>query len=60
MRLTERVREARLAYRRYYASCFWSYRPCLRIGADDVEWVAAQLQKHGGREAWFVAARLLR
>lgn len=53
-----RVREARRAFQRFRVSCFWSYRPDLVIGADDVPWVAEQLRKHGGRDAWVVAARL--
>lgn len=53
-----RVREARRAYRRFHASCFWSYRPDLEVGPEDVEWVARTLKKHGGREAWEVAQRL--
>lgn len=53
-----RVREARRAYRRYHATCFWSYRADLLITAADVPWVAEQLRKHGGREEWDVAARL--
>lgn len=52
------VREARRAYRRFHTSCFWSYRPDLRIGPDDVAWVAEQLMKHGDREAWRVARSL--
>jgi hypothetical protein len=53
-----RVREARRAFRRFRAMCFWSYRPDLKIGPGDVPWVAEQLRKHGNREAWRVAARL--
>lgn len=53
-----RVREARRAFRRFRASCFWSYRPDLVIRSEDVPWVAEQLRKHGNREAWQVAARL--
>ena len=55
-----RVREARRAFRRFRATCFWSYRPDLVIGIADVPWVADQLRKHGNREAWRVAARLCR
>ncbi|HEV8454110.1 MAG TPA: hypothetical protein VGQ24_04425 [Gemmatimonadales bacterium] len=55
-----RVREARRAFRRFRATCFWSYRPDLVIGSADVPWVAEQLRKHGNREAWRVAARLCR
>lgn len=55
-----RVREARRAFRRFRASCFWSYRPDLRIALEDVPWVAEQLMKHGNREAWRIGARLCR
>ncbi|MCZ8205994.1 hypothetical protein [Gemmatimonas sp.] len=55
-----RVREARRAFRTYYASCFWSYRPDLIITRDDVAWVAEQLRKHGDRAAWLMAAKLCR
>ncbi len=53
-----RVREARRAYRRFHAKCFWSYDPDYRIGPSDVAWVAEQLRKHGGRDAWEVARKL--
>lgn len=55
-----RVREARRAFRRFRTSCFWSYRPDLEIGLDDVEWVAETLMKHGNREAWEIGRRLCR
>jgi hypothetical protein len=55
-----RIREARRAFRRFSTLCFWSYRPDLVIGAEDVPWVAEQLMKHGNREAWRVGARLCR
>ncbi len=55
-----RVREARRAYRRFRTSCFWSYRPDLQIGMDDVDWVAETLMKNGDREAWRVGRALCR
>lgn len=55
-----RVREARRAFRRFHASCFWSCRRDLIIGRDDVPWVAEQLMKHGNRDAWRIGARLCR
>lgn len=55
-----RVREARRAFRRFRASCFWSYRPDLVITSADVPWVAEQLMAHGTREAWEVGVRLCR
>ena len=53
-----RVREARRAFRRFHAACFWSYPPDLQIGPGDVEWVARTLMKHGNREAWQIGRRL--
>ena len=55
-----RVREARRAYERFHASCFWSYRPDLKIGMDDLDWVAETLMKNGNREAWRVGRALCR
>lgn len=55
-----RVREAKRAFKRFRALCFWSYSPGLDIGPEDVEWVAATLMKHGNREAWEVGRRLCR
>ena len=37
-----RVREARRAYRRFHATCFWSFDPGYCIGLPDVAWVAEQ------------------
>ena len=53
-----RVREARKAFKRYRAACFWSFDPELEIGGADVEWVARTLMKHGNRDAWEVGRRL--
>ena len=55
-----RVREARRVYRRFHAKCFWSYDPDYRIGPSDIAWVAEQLRKHGGRDAWEAAGKLCR
>ncbi len=55
-----RVREARRLYRRFHAQCFWSFDPSYRVGHQDVPWVANQLRKHGGRDAWEAARKLCR
>jgi hypothetical protein len=55
-----RVREARRAFQRFRTTCFWSFRPDLTIGPEDVSWVAEQLMKHGNREAWRAGTRLCR
>jgi hypothetical protein len=54
------VREARRAYRRFHTACFWSYRPDLLIGAEDIDWVAEQLMRQGNREAWRIGKSLCR
>jgi len=54
------VREARRAYRRFYAECFWWCDPDYEIGAGDIQWTADQLRKNGGREAWLAGAKLCR
>ena len=53
-----KVREARRLYRRFHTQCFWSYDPDYRVGKNDIAWVAEQLRKHGGREAWEAAVKL--
>jgi hypothetical protein len=55
-----RVRQARRMYRKFYAECFWSFDPDYRVGMSDVTWVAEQLRRHGGREAWEAARKLCR
>ena len=53
-----RVREARRAYRRFHAQCFWSSPPDLSIGEEDIPWICEGLRRHGGRCAWETAAKL--
>jgi len=52
------VREARRAFARYKAQCFWSYRPDWIISLEDVPAVIEQLQREGNREAFMVARHL--
>jgi hypothetical protein len=53
-----RVREARRAFKRFKALCFWSYDPEMKITSDDVAWVVEMLRRHGNRQAWEVADSL--
>ena len=55
-----KVREARRAFKRYKALCFWSYDPNLSISMADVPWIVEMLMKNGNREAWEFAERLCR
>jgi hypothetical protein len=55
-----RLREAKRAYRKYYAQCFWSFDPDLIITKDDIEWVAEQLKRNGNLETWRLGVKLCR
>ena len=55
-----RLREARRAFGRFHASCFWSSPRNYVVTADDIPWVARQLMTHGGREGWRIGGRLCR
>ncbi len=55
-----RVREARRAFKRFHAICFWSSPKNYVVTADDVPWVAKQLMTHGGRDGWSIGGRLCR
>lgn len=55
-----RVREARKAFKRFHARCFWSYDPDYVVSTEDLPWLVEQLTKHGDQEAWKVAERLCR
>jgi len=59
-RLMVKVREARRAYRRFHARCFWPFDPDFLVGIDDVQWVADRLKRHGGRDAWLIGSKLCR
>lgn len=55
-----RVREARRAYRRFHAECFWSYRRDTVITLRHIPWVAETLMENGGPEAWRLGRKLCR
>lgn len=52
------VREARRAFKKFYSQCFWSHDPKYKVEIKDIEWVAEQLKKTGGRKAFEVGMRL--
>jgi len=55
-----RVREARKLYRIFHDRCFWNAPKDLRIGREDIDWVAQKLRENGGRAGWEASARLCR
>ena len=55
-----RVREARRAFRDFYAQCFWYLDPDLRVTLRDVPEIVRGLRRNGGRKGFLAAARLCR
>lgn len=55
-----RVREARRAFRQFYAQCFWFMRPDMKVALDDVPEIVRGLRQNGGRKGFLIAARLCR
>lgn len=53
-----RVREAKRAYRTFYAQCFWQMRPDLKITLNDIPEIVRGLRQHGGRQGFILAAKL--
>jgi hypothetical protein len=54
------LREARRAYRKYHARCFWSFDPHYLIRDEDIAWVGSQLMKNGDRQLWILGVKLCR
>ncbi|MFN8943426.1 MAG: hypothetical protein ACK5WZ_02250 [Pseudobdellovibrionaceae bacterium] len=54
------LREARRAYRKYHARCFWSFDPQYLIRKEDIAWVGSQLMKNGDRRLWILGVNLCR
>jgi hypothetical protein len=52
------VLEAREAFRRFHAMCFWSSPKNYVVTRADLPWIAKQLMTHGGREGLVVGSRL--
>jgi len=55
-----RVREARRAFRKFYARCFWYMRREMTVTLDDVPEIARGLRKDGGRRGFLLADKLCR
>jgi len=55
-----RVREARRAYHRFHAQCFWFMRRDMAVTLTDVPEIVRGLRQNGGRQGFILAARLCR
>ena len=59
-RMMVRIREAKRAFTRFHAQCFWSSPKDYEITEKDLEWVADRLMTYGGREGWRLGTKLCR
>jgi len=53
-----RVREARRAFRKYHAQCFWYLRKDMEVTLADVPEIVRGLRQNGGRQGFLLAAKL--
>lgn len=53
-----RIREARRAFRKFHAQCFWYLRHDLAITLDDLPEIIRGLRRSGGRKGLLAAQRL--
>jgi hypothetical protein len=55
-----RVREARRAFIKFHARCFWYLRKDMKVTLRDVPEIVRGLRKNGGRKGFLLAAKLCR
>ena len=55
-----RIREARRAFRKFHAQCFWYLKEDMVPGKEDIPEIVEGLKKNGGREGYQLAAKLCR
>lgn len=55
-----RVREARRAFAKFYAPCFWYLRQDMHLTLADIPEIVRGLRQNGGRQGFLLAAKLCR
>ena len=55
-----RVREARRAFRNFYAQCFWYMPRDMNVSTADIPEVVRGLRQNGGRQGFLIADKLCR
>ena len=55
-----RLREAKRAFRRFRAQCFWYMPENMDVTLADVAEIARGLRQNGGRQGFLIASRLCR
>jgi len=53
-----RIREAKRAFKKYYAQCFWFMREDLEINLENISEIINGLRQNGGRQGFLLAAKL--
>jgi N-acyl-D-aspartate/D-glutamate deacylase len=53
-----RMREARRAFRKFHAQCFWHMKDDMDITSEDIPEIVRGLRQNGGREGFLLAAKL--
>ena len=53
-----RLELARMAFREFYAQCFWSYREDAEITEEKIPFVIRGLRENGGLAGYRIAAEL--
>jgi hypothetical protein len=52
------IREAKRAFRRFHAQCFWYMAPDIDLTSADLPEIARGLRTYGGREGYRLAAKI--
>jgi hypothetical protein len=55
-----RVREARRAFRKFHAQCFWYLREDMPVTKETIPEIVRGLRQNGGREGYLLAEKLCR
>lgn len=57
-RMMVKLREARRAYKKYYAMCFWHMKEDLIPKRKDLSIIAKYLKRYGDRQAYIIGRKL--
>lgn len=54
----EKLALAQRAFEQFHSRCFWFMRENARITAEDIPYLCQRLRADGGREGFFLAAKI--
>jgi hypothetical protein len=58
LRAPEKLALAQQAFRQFHARCFWFMREDAQVTVEDLPYVCQRLRADGGREGFFLAAKI--